>query len=96
MSVLGWSLTLTTLLGAVPAEVETISSERLAGELLELNDQGVSLKIGDETRVIPATQVLEIRRALPPVPLPQAPGSNCLMAPASRAKTSASSAIGPP
>jgi hypothetical protein len=73
VSALVWSLTLTTLLAAVPAEVETISSERLTGELLELNDQGVSLKIGDETRVIPATQVLEIRRSLPVVPLPPGP-----------------------
>jgi hypothetical protein len=73
VSALVWSLTLTTLLGAVPAEVETISSERLTGELLELNDQGVSLKIGEETRVIPTAQVLEIRRALPLVPLPPGP-----------------------
>ena len=73
MSALVWSLALTALLGAVPAEVETVSSERLTGELLELNDQGVSLKIGDETRVIPTPQVLEIRRALPVVPVPPGP-----------------------
>ncbi|MFN8854043.1 MAG: NPCBM/NEW2 domain-containing protein [Planctomycetaceae bacterium] len=73
MSCLLWSLALATLLGAVPAEVETISSERLSGELVEFNDQGLTLKIGNETRVLPAAQVLEIRRAVPQIPLPPGP-----------------------
>lgn len=73
MSSLLWSLALATLLGAVPAEVETISSERLSGELVEFNDQGLTLKIGTDTRVLPAAQVLEIRRAVPQVPLPPGP-----------------------
>jgi len=73
VSCLLWSLALATLLGAVPAEVETISSERLSGELVEFNDQGLTLKIGNETRVLPAAQVLEIRRAVPQIPLPPGP-----------------------
>ncbi len=56
-----------------PAEVETIVGDRLVGELVELNDESLVLKVGTESRTIKSSLVLEIRQPVPVVPLPPGP-----------------------
>lgn len=66
-------LCLTLLADLPPAEIETVAGERFSGTLVELGEEVVVLRSGDQSRSIRSAEVLEIRQSVPAVPLPPGP-----------------------